>query len=81
MISDKERQEIVEFLRDEADYWRDYNKNDDTLCMSDSNFTESVLEAFGFDGTAVPVYEVFDKLADLIDLEGADCDQRFRLED
>lgn len=81
MISDRERQEIVEFLRDEADYWRDYNKNDDTLCMSDSDFTESVLEAFGFDGTAVPVYEVFDKLADLIDLEGADCDQRFRLED
>lgn len=81
MISDRERQEIVEFLRDEADYWRDYNKNDNTLCMSDSDFTESVLEAFGFDGTAVPVYEVFDKLADLIDLEGADCDQRFRLED
>lgn len=49
--------------------------------MSDSDFTESVLEAFGFDGTAVPVYEVFDKLADLIDLEGVDCDQRFRLED
>lgn len=72
---------IVEFLRDEADCWRDYNKNDDTLCMSDRDFTESVLEAFGFDGTAVPVYEVFDKLADLIDLEGVDCDQRFRLED
>lgn len=81
MINDRERQRIVEFLRDEADYWRDYNKNDDTLCMSDSDFTESVLEAFGFDGTAVPVYEVFDKLADLIDLEGVDCDQRFRLED
>ena len=67
MISDKERQGTVEFLRDEADYWRKYNKDDDTFCMSDSDFTESVLEAFGFDDTAVPVYEVFDKLADLID--------------
>ena len=67
MISDRERRGIVEFLRDEADYWRDYNKDDDTLCMSDSDFTESILEAFGFDGTAVPVYEVFDKLADLVD--------------
>lgn len=67
MISEKERCLTVELLHDEADYWRDYCKDDDTLCMSDSNFTESILEAFGFDGTAVPVYEVFDKLADLID--------------
>lgn len=67
MISEKERCGIVEFLRDEADHWRDYNKDDDTLRMSDSDFTESILEAFGFDGTAVPVYEVFDKLADLAD--------------
>lgn len=67
MIDDRERIGIVELLRDEADYWRDYNKDDDTLCMSDSDFTECVLEAFGFDGTVVPVYEVFDKLADLVD--------------
>lgn len=67
MASDKERRGIAEFLRDEADYWRDYHKDDDTLCMSDSDFTESILEAFGFDGEAVPVYEVFDKLADLVD--------------
>lgn len=67
MISEKERRGIVELLRDEADYWRDYRGDDDTLCMSDSDFTESVLEAFGFDATAVPVYEVFDKLADLTD--------------
>lgn len=67
MISDAERQGIVEFLHDEADYWRDYHKSDDTFCMSDSDFTESILRAFGFDDTAVPVYELFDKLVDLID--------------
>lgn len=74
MISDRERQAIVELLRDEADYWHDYHKNDDTLSMSDSNFTESILEAFGFDGTTVPVYEVFEKLANLVDSEGVDDD-------
>lgn len=42
--------------------------------MSDSDFTESILEAFGFDGTAVPVYELFDKLADLVDPDGEDDD-------
>ena len=73
-ISDVERRGIVELLRDEADYWRDFHKGDDTLCMSDSDFTESILEAFGFYGTAVPVYELFDKLADLIDPEGGDDD-------
>lgn len=73
-ISDVERRGIVELLRDEADYLRDFHKGDDTLCMSDSDFTESILEAFGFDGTAVPVYELFDKLADLIDSEGGDDD-------
>lgn len=67
MITDRERIGIVEFLRDEADYWRKYNKDDDTLCMSDSDFTESILGAFGFDGTVVPVCEVFEKLADLVD--------------
>lgn len=38
--------------------------------MPDSDFTASILVAFGFDDTAVPVYELFDKLADLIDPEG-----------
>ena len=67
MISDAELRGIVELLRDEADYWRDYHKGEDTSCMSDSDFTESILEAFGFDGAEVPVCELFDKLADLID--------------
>ena len=74
MKNDPKRYEIVEFLRDEADYWREYNKDSDTLCMSDSDFTQSILEAFGFDGDAVPVYEVFDKLADLIDPDEKDED-------
>lgn len=67
MTSDKERREVAKRLRIEADYYRDFRKYDDTLCMSDSDFTESILEAFGFDDTAVPVYELFDKLADLVD--------------
>lgn len=75
MISiEYERCKVAKYLRLEADYWRDCRKDDDTLCMSDSDFTESILEAFGFDDTAVPVYELFDKLADLIDPEGGDDD-------
>lgn len=74
MIDEKERIGIVEFLRDEADYWRKYNKDDDTLCMSDSDFVDGILGAFGFDSTAVPVYEVFDKMADTLDPEGGNDD-------
>lgn len=74
MAGDEKRREVVASLRDEADYWRDYRKDEDTLCMSDSDFTESILEAFGFDGTAVPVYEVFDKMADILDPERGDDD-------
>ena len=66
-ISDAERRGIVESLRLEADDWNSYRKDDDTFSMSDSDFTESILVAFGFDGTAVPVCELFDKLADLVD--------------
>lgn len=67
MISDEERRDVVYNLRDEADHWRNYRKDDDTLCMLDSSFTESILTDFGFDDIVVPAYEVFDKLADLID--------------
>lgn len=67
MISDEERRGIAESLRLEADDWRSYRNDDDTFSMSDSDFTESILVAFGFDGTAVPVCELFDKLADLVD--------------
>lgn len=67
MISDEERRDVVYNLRNEADHWRNYRKDDDTLCMLDSSFTESILTDFGFDDIVVPAYEVFDKLADLID--------------
>lgn len=66
-ISDEERREAAEMLRLEADGWHRYRKDDDTFSMSDGAFTESILAAFGFYDTAVPVYELFDKLADLID--------------
>lgn len=74
MISDAERRGIVESLRYEADDWRSYRSDDDTFSMLDSDFTASILVAFGFDDTAVPVYELFDKLADLIDPDGEDDD-------
>lgn len=66
-ISDAERRGIVESLRLEADDWRSYRSYEDTFSMPDSDFTASILVAFGFDDTAVPVYELFDKLADLVD--------------
>lgn len=72
-ISDAERWGIVESLRREADDWRSY-RGGDTFSMPDSDFTASILVAFGFDDTAVPVYELFDKLADLIDPDGEDDD-------
>lgn len=69
MITDTK--EIAERLRTEADYWRDYNENDTLFNMSNYRFTESVHVAFGIDALDIcadmPVYELFDKLADLID--------------
>lgn len=67
MATNEERREAAEMLRLEADGWHRYRKDDDTFSMSDGAFTESILAAFGFYDTAVPVYELFDKLADLID--------------
>lgn len=69
MITDTK--EIVERLRIEADYWHDYNEEDTIFNMSNYHFTESVLTAFGMEDMDIyadmPVYELFDKLADLID--------------
>ena len=63
--------EIAERLRTEADCWRDYDGEDTVFDMPDCRFTESVLIAFGVDDMDIyadmPVYELFDKLADLID--------------
>lgn len=63
--------EIAKHLRTEANYRRDYNEEDTIFNMSNCRFTESVLIAFGMDDMDIyadlPVYELFDKLADLID--------------
>lgn len=63
--------EIAKRLRTEANYWRDYNEEDTIFNMSNYRFTENVLIAFGMDGMDIyadlPVYELFDKLTDLID--------------
>ena len=69
MITDTE--EIAKRLRTEADYRRDCNGDDTISNMSNCHFTESVLTAFGMDDMDIyadmPVYELFDKLADFVD--------------
>ena len=63
--------EIAKRFRIEADYWRDYDEEDTIFNMSNYHFTESMLTAFGMDDMDIyadmRVYELFDKLADLID--------------
>lgn len=66
-ISDDERREVAERLRVEADHWRDYRKDDDVFCMSDHDFAESILTAFGFEDMEICVHEVLYKMAVLID--------------
>ena len=69
MITDTK--EIAERLRTEANYWHDYNEEDTIFNMSNYHFTESVLMAFGMEDMDIyadmPVYELFNKLADIID--------------
>lgn len=73
MITDTK--EIAKRLRAEADYRHDYNEDDAIFNMSNYHFTESVLIAFGIDNMDIyadmPVYELFDKLADLIDQQSS----------
>ena len=59
--------EIAKRLRIEAGYWRDYNKDDTVFDMSDHHFTDSVLIDFGLDDLEMPVYEAFERLADMFD--------------
>lgn len=62
--------EIAERLRIEADYWRDYRKDNVIFDAPNYLVNDSVLMVFGFNGIddmEMPVYELFDKLADLID--------------
>lgn len=68
MIADTK--EIAKRLRIEADYWRNYRKDNVIFDVPNYLFSDSVLMAFGvngIDGMDIPVYELFDKMADIID--------------
>lgn len=68
MITDTK--EIAKRLRTEADYWRDYRKDNIIFNMPNYLFNDSVLMALGVNGIDdmdMPVYKLFDKLADIID--------------
>lgn len=68
MITDTKK--IAERFRVEADYWRDYHKDNAIFDVPNYLFSESVLTAFGVNGmdeTDMPVHELFDKIADIID--------------
>lgn len=68
MITDTK--EIAKRLRIEADYWRNYRKDNVIFDVPNYLFSDSVLMAFGVNGIeemGMPVYELFDKLADTID--------------
>lgn len=67
MTSDDKRREVAEKLRAEAESWRYYREDDSAFCMNDHEFTEAVLEDFGFDDADMHAYKVFDQMADLID--------------
>lgn len=68
MITDTK--EIAERFRVEADYWRNHREDNLIFDMPDYLFSDSALMAFGVNGIeemGMPVYELFDKLADIID--------------
>lgn len=60
-------EDIAERLRGQAETWRCYLPGDTLWDMSDHQFTESALMAFGLDDLDMPVYEAFEKLADMFD--------------
>lgn len=66
-ITDTQRREVVEKLRAEAESWRCCREDDSAFCMSDSDFTEAVLEDFVLDDMDTPDYEVFNRMADIVD--------------
>ena len=68
MISDLTT--IAVRLRIEADYWRNYRKDNVIFDAPNYLLNDSLLMAFGVNGIDemdMPVYELFDKLADIID--------------
>lgn len=66
-VTDTQRREVAEKLRAEAESWRCYREDDSAFCMSDSEFTEAVLEDFGIDDMDMPAYEVLNQMADIVD--------------
>lgn len=60
-------EDIAERLRGQAETWRGYLPDDTLYDMSDHQFTESVLMAFGLGDLDMSVCEAFDKLADMFD--------------
>lgn len=71
--SDK-RREVAARLRAEAEGWRHCREDDNALCMNDFEFTEAILEDFGFTDMDMPAFEVFNQMADIPDPEGRDDD-------
>lgn len=72
MITDTK--EIAKRLRTEANCWRNYRKDNLISDVPNYLFGDSVLMAFGVNGIEemdMPVYELFDKLADLIDSQSS----------
>lgn len=68
MITDTK--EIAERLRTEADYRRNYRKDNLIFNVPNYLFNDSALMAFGVNGIDeidMPVYELFDKITDIID--------------
>lgn len=74
MASDKKCREVAAKLRAEAERWRYYREDDNIFYMDGHEFTESILEDFGFDDMDMPTYEVFHQMADILDPEGGDND-------
>lgn len=74
MTSNEKCRDVAAKLRAEAESWRHYREDDNVFCMSDYEFTEAVLEDFGFADMDMPAYEVFDQMADILDPEGRDDD-------
>ena len=58
---------IAERLRDQANAYSLCACDDTLYDMNEMQFLKSVLKCFGLDGVDMPVYETFEKLADMFD--------------
>lgn len=64
MITDEERRETADELRDQAEAWRSMLPD---IRMSDHRLTNSIHMAFGLDDVDTTVHKALDTLADMID--------------